>query len=319
MTSSSDQSSNNWKLSKILGVGGFGIVELWIHAQSNKKLAIKKCKSSYTQLTPVQQKRWAIEVDIMGRLKHPNIVKTGYLPFKFPNVENSLPVLCMEYCRKGDLRKILNQPENCCGIEEIEAIKVMSEISSAVEYLHSHNITHRDLKPENIVLQDENNILSYKLIDLGYAKELGEASTSASLVGTLNYVAPELLWQEKYSCSADYWSLGILYYELVTGMRPFLPTMQHTMEWMKYIKNKCNEDIHAYETEGIIIFGQDIQDPTHLSSRLRHKMVNWFRLVLKWEPRKRGKMIDESGTLCLMVFKMLQQILSKKVYTHMHK
>jgi len=141
----------------------------------------------------------------------------------------------------------------------------MSEILSAVEYLHSYNITHRDLKPENIVLQDEQNVvrykrkkviyiallayvriycidsikllyvhilqISYKLIDLGYAKELGEASTSASLVGTLNYVAPELLWKKTYSCSVDYWSLGILFYELVTGTRPFLPTMQHTMEW----------------------------------------------------------------------------------------
>lgn len=72
---------------------------------------------------------------------------------------------------------------------------------------------------------------SYKLIDLGYAKELGEASTTASLVGTLNYVAPELLLGEKYSCSVDYWSLGILFYELVTGTKPFLPTMQRTMEW----------------------------------------------------------------------------------------
>jgi len=56
----------------------------------------------------------------------------------------------------------LNQPENCCGISETEAIKVMSEISSAVEYLHSYNITHRDLKPENIVLQDERNVVRYK-------------------------------------------------------------------------------------------------------------------------------------------------------------
>ncbi|XP_032683436.1 inhibitor of nuclear factor kappa-B kinase subunit beta-like isoform X2 [Odontomachus brunneus] len=189
----------------------------------------------------------------------------------------------------------------------------MTEIISAVEYLHSCNITHRDLKPENIVLQNENNILSYKLIDLGYAKELGEASTSASLVGTLNYVAPELLWKEKYSCSVDYWSLGILFYELVTGMRPFLPTMQHTMEWMKHIQNKDYEDIHAYESEGKIIFGKDIQDPTHLSNYLRSKMVHWFRLVLQWDPRKRGKVFNESGMGYLMVFKMLRQILPKKI------
>ncbi|KYN20429.1 Inhibitor of nuclear factor kappa-B kinase subunit beta [Trachymyrmex cornetzi] len=305
-------SNDDWKLNRVLGSGGFGIVELWIHVQSGKKIAIKRCKCNYSQLMPTQRKRWAHEVFIMKRLKHPNIVRTGYVPFKLPNVQEDEPILCMEYCRKGDLRKILNRPENCCGINETEAIKVMSEISSAVKYLHSCNITHRDLKPENIVLQDEQNI-SYKLIDVGYAKELGEASTSASLVGTLNYVAPELLWREKYSCSVDYWSLGILFYELVTGTRPFLPTMQHTMEWMKYIKNKSYDDIHAYELEGKVIFGKDIQNPTHLSNCLRNKMVQWFQLVLQWDPHKRGKMIDKFGTSHLAVFTMLQDALLNKI------
>ncbi|XP_039310188.1 inhibitor of nuclear factor kappa-B kinase subunit alpha isoform X2 [Solenopsis invicta] len=271
-------SIDGWELNRVLGSGGFGTIELWIHEQTSKKIAIKKCKWNYSELTPVQQKRWANEVEIMKHLKHPNIVKTGCVPFQLPNIEKNQPILCMEYCRKGDLRKILNQPENCCGISETEAIKVMSEISSAVEYLHSYNITHRDLKPENIVLQDEGNVTSYKLIDLGYAKELGEASVSASLVGTLNYVAPELLWREKYSCSVDYWSLGILFYELVTGIRPFLPTMQHTMEC-------C----------------------------LRNKMVHWFRLVLQWDLHKRGKILDESGRSHLAVFTMLQQVLSNKI------
>ncbi|KYQ48969.1 Inhibitor of nuclear factor kappa-B kinase subunit beta [Trachymyrmex zeteki] len=306
-------SNDDWKLNRVLGSGGFGVVELWIHVQSGKKIAIKRCKCNYSQLMSTQRKRWAHEVFIMKRLKHPNIVRTGCIPFKLPNVEETEPILCMEYCRKGDLRKILNRPENCCGISETEAIKVMSEISSAVKYLHSYNITHRDLKPENIVLQDEQNVISYKLIDLGYAKELGEASTSASLVGTLNYVAPELLWREKYSCSVDYWSLGILYYELVTGTRPFLPTMQHTMEWMKYIKNKNYDDIHAYESEGKVIFGKDIQNPTHLSNCLRNKMVQWFQLVLQWDPHERGKIVDKFGTSHLAVFTMLQDALLNKI------
>ncbi|XP_050458471.1 inhibitor of nuclear factor kappa-B kinase subunit beta-like isoform X1 [Cataglyphis hispanica] len=306
-------SSDNWKLKCILGTGGFGIVELWAHVQNGEKLAIKRCKWNYSQLTPVQRKRWANEVDIMRRLRHPNIVKTGCIPFKLRNTEENLPVLCMEYCKKGDLRKILNQSKNCCGIVEIEAIKIMTEVLSAVEYLHSQNITHRDLKPENIVLQEENNVLSYKLIDLGYAKELGEMSTSASLVGTLNYVAPELLWKEKYSSSVDYWSLGILFYELVTGTRPFLPTMQHTMEWMKHIQNKSYDDIYACEMEGKVIFGKDIQNPTYLSSCLRNKMVQWFRVVLQWDPHKRGRIIDESGTSHLVVFTMLQHALSNKI------
>lgn len=70
-------------------------------------LAIKKCKWNYSQLTTVQQKRWSHEVDIMKRLTHPNIVKTECIPFKLPNVEENLPILCMEYCKKGDLRKVV--------------------------------------------------------------------------------------------------------------------------------------------------------------------------------------------------------------------
>lgn len=54
----------------------------------------------------------------------------------------------------------MKKVENCCGVSEKEAINVMKDISSAIEYLHSNNITHRDLKPENIVLQDERNIVN---------------------------------------------------------------------------------------------------------------------------------------------------------------
>lgn len=70
-------------------------------------LAIKRCKWDFSQLTSVQRKRWTNEVDIMRRLEHPNIVKAGLLPFKLPDIDD-LPILCMEYCRKGDLRKVVS-------------------------------------------------------------------------------------------------------------------------------------------------------------------------------------------------------------------
>lgn len=71
----------------------------------------------------------------------------------------------------------------------------------------------------------------YKLIDLGYAKEFGKTSTATSIVGTLNYLAPEILWKNNYSCSVDYWSLGILFYELMTGQRPFLHKKEDILAW----------------------------------------------------------------------------------------
>jgi serine/threonine protein kinase len=111
-------------------------------------------------------------------------------------------------------------PGNCCGLSEIEVRAIVQDITSAVEYLHAFKITHRDLKPDNIVLQEvENNRVRkliifvpltinrafislqniYKLIDLGYAKELDQSSMAASFVGTLQYLAPELFLSNKYN------------------------------------------------------------------------------------------------------------------------
>ncbi|XP_043678014.1 inhibitor of nuclear factor kappa-B kinase subunit alpha-like isoform X2 [Vespula pensylvanica] len=268
----------NWNYERILGTGGFGIVKLWVHKPTGRKLAIKQCKWNDTQLTAIQKERWTREVEIMKRLTHPNIVKAIHIPFKFLDEDKSMPVLCMEYCTMGDLRKVLNKPENCCGIKETDILKIINDILLAVKYLHLHNITHRDLKPENVVLQAVKGTILYKLIDLGYAKEIGETSTSASIVGTLNYVAPELLYNEKYSCSVDYWSLGILFYEIITGKRPFLPRMPHTIE--------------CY---------------------IRSVMVEWFKVVLQWDPKKRGKQLDVNGTPQLAVFKLLEPALLQKV------
>lgn len=71
-----------------------------------KTLAIKICKWEIAQLKDAQRKRWINEVQIMKRLKHPNIVKGLNLPFKHPDDKVDLPLLCMEFCRKGDLRKV---------------------------------------------------------------------------------------------------------------------------------------------------------------------------------------------------------------------
>lgn len=70
----------------------------------------------------------------------------------------------------------------------------------------------------------------YKLIDLGYAKELDHSSVCTSFVGTLQYLAPELFLSKRYTCTVDYWSLGLVTHEIVTGVRPFLPNMT-PVEW----------------------------------------------------------------------------------------
>ena len=143
---------------------------------------------------------------------------------------------------------MLNRPENCCGLKEVEIRACLRDMTEAVAYLHTLRIIHRDLKPENIVLQNNDgqasidylnisiltlNILlqiHYKLIDLGYAKELEQGSVCTSFVGTLQYLAPELFLSKRYTCTVDYWSLGLVTHEIITGVRPFLPNMT-PVEW----------------------------------------------------------------------------------------
>lgn len=96
----------------------------------------------------------------MLRLNHPNVVRACEVPEEMNFLVNNVPLLAMEYCSGGDLRKLLNKPENCCGLKESQILSLLSDIGSGIQYLHKNRIIHRDLKPENIVLQDEGGKVS---------------------------------------------------------------------------------------------------------------------------------------------------------------
>ncbi|ETE66684.1 Inhibitor of nuclear factor kappa-B kinase subunit beta [Ophiophagus hannah] len=228
----------------------------------------------------------------MKRLNHPNVVAARDVPEGMQNVApNDLPLLAMEYCQGGDLRRHLNQFENCCGLREKEILILLSDIASALRYLHENRIIHRDLKPENIVLQQGEERVSriplvrflirhqvqeliHKIIDLGYAKELDQGSLCTSFVGTLQYLAPELLEQQKYTVTVDYWSFGTLAFECITGFRPFLPSWQPV---------QCV---------------------------LADRLEKWLQLMLKWHPRQRGTHPTYGTNGC---FKALDDILNVKL------
>ena len=144
---------------------------------------------------------------MFSSLCHENVVRVFELPpdikaFFVNQIPNSpeLPILCMEFCDNGSLRNILNRTENVRGLSEKECLTVLKDVTCGLEYLHQRRIIHRDLKPENIVSKlntarnhDGNGPTNiFKLIDLGFAKELGPKSITSSLVGTLQYAAPEL-------------------------------------------------------------------------------------------------------------------------------
>lgn len=146
---------------------------------------------------------------------HPNVVN---LDFAFQN-EHRL-YLIMEYCAGGDLGaqiKMRNKARN--RFSEAEARSYICEIIIALEFLHKNEIIFRDLKPENVVLNAKGHV---KLTDFGLSKEsVDETSGNSSFVGSIAYLAPEILKKQKHFKSLDWYLTGLLLYEMIVGQPPY--------------------------------------------------------------------------------------------------
>uniref|UniRef100_A0A674ME13 IkappaB kinase n=1 Tax=Takifugu rubripes TaxID=31033 RepID=A0A674ME13_TAKRU len=303
------QSCGLWELKERLGTGGFGNVTRWQNKETEEQIAIKQCRQ---ELSERNKERWCLEIQIIKRLDHVNVVAAREVPEGMQKlmVTNDLPLLAMEYCQGGDLRKYLNLLENCCGMREGSVLILLCDISSALTYLHKKRIIHRDLKPENIVLQQGEKRLIHKIIDLGYAKQLDQSSLCTSFVGTLQYLAPELIERQMYTVTVDYWSFGTLVFECITGFRPFLPSWQ-PVPWHNKVMLKGDNDIVVYENlTREVHFSKHLPQPNNLNSLLSLKLERWLQLMLKWSPQERGKDPGATPSDC---FSQLEVILQLKL------
>ncbi len=162
---------------------------------------------------PVLVERFKREEEIGQLLDHPGVVKT------FNSEERSRRYMVIEWVDGRLLRTILNE-EGALPIERAETITL--HICDALDYMHKHGIVHRDLKPENIMVDDHDQI---KLIDFGIAmREDARRLTfvnPSSMLGTPDYIAPEQVQGKRGDQRSDMYSLGIMFYEMLTGQVPF--------------------------------------------------------------------------------------------------
>ncbi|XP_028458949.1 inhibitor of nuclear factor kappa-B kinase subunit alpha isoform X1 [Perca flavescens] len=305
-----NQLCGSWEMKEKLGTGGFGNVYLYQHLELGEKIAVKLCR---LELNSKNKDRWGREIQIMKKLNHVNVVQAREVPEELSSIAlNDLPLLAMEYCSRGDLRKVLNKPENCCGLKEGEVLSLLSDIGSGIQYLHENKIIHRDLKPENIVLQEVGGKLVHKIIDLGYAKDLDQGSLCTSFVGTLQYLAPELFESKPYTVTVDYWSFGTVIFECTCGFRPFLHHMQ-PVQWTSKVKNKGPKDIMAVEDmNGEVRFSPHLPYPNNLSRPLQEPVECLLQVLLLWDAATRGGGLDPD-TNKPHCYTALQNILNMKV------
>jgi len=199
---------------ELLGQGGMGAVYKAQQTLLDRTVALKILPPE-TGADPSFAERFTREARAMARLAHPNIV----IVFEFGEVEG-LYYLIMEYVDGVNLREAIQAGQ----VTPAEALAVVPQICDALQYAHEEGIVHRDIKPENVLLDKKGRV---KIADFGLAKLLGRSpieitlTASRQVMGTLHYMAPEQLENPlSVDHRADIYSLGVVFYELLTGELP---------------------------------------------------------------------------------------------------
>ncbi|CAK84516.1 unnamed protein product (macronuclear) [Paramecium tetraurelia] len=193
-----------------IGKGAFGEVRKAIHKVTNQIRAVKVI--SKEKASKVEVERLRIEIEILKRLDHPNIIKI----YEFYQDHKNIYIVT-ELCTGGELfDKIQDQQ----AFSERKAAETMKQVLSAVNYLHKSKIVHRDLKPENILYEANKPQALLKIVDFGTSRVFETGYKMNQKLGTPYYIAPEVL-ERKYDEKCDVWSCGVILYILLCGLPPF--------------------------------------------------------------------------------------------------
>jgi serine/threonine protein kinase len=201
-----------------IGQGGMGTVYRARHRLLDKIVAIKLLKNDLLEHAGGLE-RITREIKLCGKLNHPNIIKSEYA-----DKENDCYYLVMEFINGEDLRKIIQRHRT---LALPTACEIIRQAASGLQYASEHNIIHRDIKPGNLMISHEGIV---KILDFGLGKFIAvnqpehdyALTTIGSTMGSVDYIAPEQ-WKDAASAKiqADIYSLGCLFFFLLTGHAPF--------------------------------------------------------------------------------------------------
>ena len=198
-----------------LGQGAMGEVFRGHDPILNRFVAIKRI-SSGLDADETLKKRFRREAEAVAKLNHPHIITVYELGF-----EGEQMFMAMELLEGIDLKHAMAQHK----LSSAEKLSVMEQISEGLAYAHSQDLVHRDLKPANIHLLPGGKV---KIMDFGLARMSGSDMTSTGTVmGTPHYMSPEQVRGQKADARSDVFALGCVFYELVSGRKPFDAESMH--------------------------------------------------------------------------------------------
>lgn len=199
-----------YTITKLLGKGGMASVYLAVQDKFDREVALKVMAPSLSD-DPTFRDRFLREAKIVAKISHPNIIAVYDV-----NEVNNVYYIAMEYHPGGDLKSRIR-----AGLTTQEAVNIIRDVAKALDYAHSKGYLHRDIKPDNILFRSDGSAV---LTDFGIAKATeGDANlTQMGLVaGTPKYMSPEQARGMPLEPAADIYSLGVMFFETLTGRLPF--------------------------------------------------------------------------------------------------
>jgi len=284
-------------LLKVLGKGSFGKVML-VRKKDTGNLYAMKTLNKEVIIARDEVEHTRAEQRVLGQVNHPFIVG-----LKFSFQTDTKLYLILDYVNGGELFFHL---QNEVKFAPARCQFYAAELTLALDYLHALDVVYRDLKPENILIANDGHLC---ITDFGLVKEnMAEGDTTSTFCGTAEYLAPEILKGEGYGKEVDWWSLGVLLFEMLTGLPPFYSNDTNTM----YRKILYSD----------LVFPDDIPDVTQdfirklldrtpanrlgagdgggeaIKSHPYFANINWTKLVAKnitppWTPDVKGE--DDSS------------------------
>jgi eukaryotic-like serine/threonine-protein kinase len=196
-----------------LAVGGTSMVYLAESERAGEMVVLKVLRDSPSAGDErTQFARFLQEYELISKVRHPNVVRIFDL-----GIADDHAYLAMEYFPRGDLRSLIMR-----GMEGAEALATLGQMAAALQVVHAVGVLHRDLKPGNIMLRGDGSVA---LIDFGLAKHVEievEITATGEIFGTPYYMSPEQGHGQELDERSDLYSLGVMFYEMLTRQKPFI-------------------------------------------------------------------------------------------------